>query len=206
MFSFRSARFLLHYKHHSQEYTPHIRPQTCYGYTLDQGSQDQFSPYPNRSRSHSLCSRPTPVPHNCCNKEISDQSLPSQQRPQSSSLYDKQPMFPEVNGRGANKSSISETRLANKQFLETSVQTSVSDQHLNSGKIWERQSHSSGSSTRIHSRNNRTLRYMVHHFPQLPSREPSAMVRNMSFFCFKGFTCVMCSVVHSLILSEYLKA
>ena len=173
--SYRSARFLLHYKHNSQERnTPHIRPQTCYGYGLEQGSQDQLSPHPNRPNSHSLSSRPTPVPHSCVNKEISDQSSPSQQRPQSSSLYDKQPMFPEVDVKGTNKNSVSETRLANK------LSSSGSDQQLNSGKIWERRGHSSGASTRVHSRNNRTLRYMVHHFPQLPSREPSAMVRAKS--------------------------
>jgi len=112
-------------------------------------------------------------------------------------VYDKQPMFPEV---GANKSSISETRLANKQLVEMSVQASASDQHLNSGKIWERRG--SSTSTRVHSRNNRTLRYMVHHFPQLPSREPSALVRTVhdGLILFKRLhvqcMCIICSVVY----------
>ena len=171
----RCARFLLHYKHHAEEYSSHIRPQTCYAYSLEQGSQRQLT---SHFKPCSAVSRPTPTPHDCIKNAFERPLL----KPQSASPSNRQSLLPDIAGKQARKNfSVSDTRLPKKEILESAtIRATVSDQHLASAKP-DVPSLLPNSKPADHqkapSHANRTLRYMVHHFPQVPSRASSAMVK-----------------------------
>ena len=168
----------MHFKHHAEEYSSHIRPQTSYAYSLEQSSQRQIS---SHVKPHSAVSRPTPTPHNCMKNAFEQISL----KLEGTSLSEKQSLLPDVTRKHVRKASVSDTRLPKKEIPETStIRASVSDQQLagaaklpdmatahlpNYKPMIEHQ--------RTPSHTNRTLRYMVRHFPQVSSRGSSAMVK-----------------------------
>lgn len=173
----RCARFLLHYKHHAEECLSHIRPQTCYAYSLEQGSQKQLI---SHLKPRSPVSRP-PTPH-VYSRNVFEQ--PSW-KPQSASPSDRQSLLPDIGWKQARKSSISDTRLPRKEMPEsTTIRATVSDQHLASAKPdvpSQANSKPAADHQKVPSHANRTLRYMAHHIPQAPSRGSSAMVKNILY-------------------------
>lgn len=187
MFCIRCARFILHFKHHAEEYSSHIRPQTSYAYSLEQGSQRQItSPH---VKPHSAASRPTPTPHNCVKNACEQISLKLER----TLLSEKQPLLPDVTRKHVRKTSVSDTRLPKKEITETTttITASVSDQQLaGAAKLPDMATTHLPSykpmidHQRAPSHTNRTLRYMVRHFPQVSSRGSSAMVIHILYFYF----------------------
>ena len=185
LFCIRCARFLLHFKHHAEEYSSHIRPQTSYAYSLEQGSQRQIT---SHVKPHSAVSRPTPTPHNCVKNAFEQISL----KLEGTSLSEKQPLLPNVTRKHVRKTSVSDTRLPRKEIPETTtIRASVSDQQLaGAAKLPDMATAHLPSykpttdHQRTPSHTNRTLRYMVHHFPQVSSRASSAMVIHILYFSF----------------------
>ena len=164
----RCARFILHYKHHHEEYSSHIHPQTSYAHALEQGSQKQMKP-------HSPASRIVSAP----NRNAFEQgSL----KGRSGSLSERQSLLPNSTGKQPRKTSLSDTRLPKKEMPEAAViRATVSDQHLASAaKLPEMAAahppNYKALTEHTPSHTSRTLRYMVHHFPQVPSRASSVMV------------------------------
>lgn len=190
MLLYRCARFLLHYKHHAEENSLHVRPQTCYAYPLEQGSQKQFT---SHVKPRSAVSRPSPA-LSVYDKNAFEQPL---LKSRSASLSDKRPSLPDVTGRQAKKTSISDTGLTKKEIPElTTVRATVSDQQLATAKLPDVSTHLLAHKPpdiqKAPSHTNRTLRYMVHHFPQVSSRGSSAMVKPLictSSYLFHCFTC-----------------
>lgn len=162
----------MHYKHHTEEYSSHIRPQTCYAYQPEQSSQQSISHGKPRSAA---AARSIPASY----KNLFEQIL---LKSQSASPSDRQPLLPDFTKKQTRKTSVSDTRLSKKETPETTtVRSSVSDQQLAaSTKLPDVSSRLPNSKPtdhqRVPSHTNRTLRYMVHHFPQVPSRGSSAMV------------------------------
>ena len=180
----RCARFLLHYKHHAEEYLSHIRPQTCYAYSLEQGSQKQLS----HLKPRFPVSRPS-TPH-VYNRNAFEQ--PSW-KPQSVSPSDRQSLLPDIGWKQTRKTSISDTRLPKKEMPEsTTIRATVSDQHLACAKpdVPSPPNSKSADHQKTPSHANRTLRYTAHHIPQAPSRVSSAMVK----------TLILCPIVPLLFL------
>jgi len=104
------------------------------------------------------------------------------------SLSDKKPLLPEVTGKNTKKTSASDTRLTKKELPEiTNVKASVSDQQLAGKKLPDMTPHPPNSrpadNQKVPSLNNKTLRYMAHHFPA-SSRESSAMVKSFIFISY----------------------
>jgi len=165
----RCARFILHYNHHHEEHSSHIRPQTSYACSLEQGSQRQIKP-------HSAASRTTSTPRNA----FEQASL----KVHSASPSERQSLLPNFTGKQTRKTSVSDTRLPKKEMLEAAViRATVSDQHLASAAklpdmatAYPPNCMPLTDHQRTPSHTNRTLRYMVHHFPQVPSRASSAVV------------------------------
>lgn len=141
------------------------------------------------SKLHSAASRLTPTPHSHNKNTFELISLKSQSASPSS---DKQTLLPDVSGKQAKKTtSVSDTRLTKKEIPEasTAVRATVSDQLLASTKLPKSAAHLPNSKPaadhqKVPSHTNRTLRYMVHHFPQVSSRQSSVMVKHFLYLIF----------------------
>ena len=186
LFCIRCARFLLHFKHHAEEYSSHIRPQTSYAYSLEQSSQRQSA---SLVKPHSAVSRSTPTPHNRGKNAFEQISV----KLEGTSLPEKQPLLPDVTRKHVRKTSVSDTRLPKKEIQPetTTIRASVSDQQLaGAAKLPDMATTHLPSykpttdHQRAPSHTNRTLRYMVRHFPQVSSRASSAMVFHILYFTF----------------------
>ena len=194
LFCIRCARFLLHFKHHAAEYSSHIRPQTSYAFPLEQSSQKQFT---SHVKPHSAASRPSTTPHKNAFEQMISLKL------EGTSMSEKQPLLPDVTRKQVRKTSVSDTRLPKKEIPETAtIRASISDQQLaGSARLPDMATthllsyKPTTDHQRTPSHTNRTLRYMVHHFPQVSSRGSSAMVKVISYFVFLFYFFIFLTII-----------